>query len=172
MVLWCLSVHPGLRPSFTVFRTFLLHALSYWAELWYVLSSYEHLIKIECRQFQFPSIFVGVMPLLELEILEIQGFFALFSYMLWHIELIFCICLCYTVLQIKFECLQFASMSEELWPFWISEYWKCTVFRTFLLQALTYWAEIFHMTLLHCTDQVRVSSLCVKFYRSYAPFVT
>ena len=41
-------------------------------------------IKFECCQFA--SIFVGVMPLLELRILEIQ-FSALFSYMLWHIEL-------------------------------------------------------------------------------------
>ena len=27
------SVRPGLRPSVTVFRTFLLHALTYWAEI-------------------------------------------------------------------------------------------------------------------------------------------
>ena len=35
----------------------------------------------------------------------------------------------------------------ELCPFWNLEYWKYTVFRTFLLHALTYWAEILHMTL-------------------------
>ena len=52
----------------------------------------------------------------------------------------------------------------ELCPFWNFEYWKYTVFRTFLLHALTYWAEILHMTLFYCTtDQVRVSSICVKF---------
>ena len=40
------------------------------------------------------------------------------------------------------------------------------IFRTFLLHALTYWAEILHMTLFWCTtDQVRLSSLSVvKFY--------
>ena len=38
-------------------------------------------------------------------------FSALFSYMLWHIELKFCIWLCFTVLQIKFESRQFALMS-------------------------------------------------------------
>ena len=35
----------------------------------------------------------------------------------------------------------------ELCPFWKSEYWKYTVFCTFLLRALTYWAETLHMTL-------------------------
>ena len=78
-------------------------------------------IMFECCEFV--SIVVGVMPLLELRILKIHSFShfslywkynvqfsALFSYMLWHIELKFCIRLCFTVLQIKFECLQFASI--------------------------------------------------------------
>ena len=53
------------------------------------------------------------------------------------------------------------------------EYWKYTVFRTFLLRALTYWAEILHFTLFYCTtDQVQVSSISVNFCRSYAPFGT
>ena len=209
-------------------------------------------IKFECRQFA--SIFVGVMPLLELRILEIHSFphfsltcfdilswnfaydfvllyyrsnssvvnlrqflwelcpfwnlnywkytqfSALFSYMLWHIDLKFCIWLCFTVLQIKFECRQFASifvgvmsllelkilqihsfphfsltcfdilswnfaydfvllyhrssssvvnLHQFLWescPFWNLNYWKYS-FTHFLLHALTYWAEILHMTL-------------------------
>ena len=121
-------------------------------------------IKFECRQFA--SIFVGVMPLLELRILEIHSFphfshtcfdilswnFAydfvllyyrsslsvvnfcrsyapfgtententqfstLFSYMLWHNELKFCIWLYFTVLQIKFECRQFAFMFVGVMP--------------------------------------------------------
>ena len=36
---------------------------------------------------------------------------------------------------------------KELCLFWNLEYRKNTVFRTFLLPALTYWAEILHMTL-------------------------
>ena len=124
-------------------------------------------IKFECRQFA--SIFVRVMPLLELRILEIHSFphfsltcfdilswnfaydfvllyyrsssrvanlrqfllelcpfwnleyqkstvSALFSYMLWHIELKFCIWLCFTVLQIKFECCQFALIFVWVMP--------------------------------------------------------
>ena len=154
-------------------------------------------------------------------------FSALFSYMLWHIELKFCTWLCYTVLQIKFECCQFASifvgvmplfelrilkihsflhfsltcfdilswnfahdvvllkyrqsssviiLRQFLWelcPFWNIEYWNYTVFRFFLLHALIYWAEILHMTLFYWnTDQVQVSSICVNFCGSYAPFGT
>ena len=180
------SVRPGLRPP--VFYTFLQHALTYWAEILHIFCLTVIQIKFECRQFA--SSFVGVMPLLELRILEKHSFphfsltcfdilswnfaydfvllyyrssssvvnfwrsyapfgtkntwntqfSALFSYMLWHIELKFCIWLC---------------------------------FRTFLLHALTYWAEILHMTLFYCTtDQVRVSSICVNFCWSYAPFGT
>ena len=43
-------------------------------------------------------------------------FSALFSYMLWHIELKFCILLFFTVLQIKFECHQFALMFVGVMP--------------------------------------------------------
>ena len=47
------------------------------------------------------------------------------------------------------------------------------IFRTFLLHALRYWAAILHMTLFWCTtDQVRLSSLCINFWRSYASLWT
>ena len=47
------------------------------------------------------------------------------------------------------------------------------VFHNFLLHALTYWAAILHMAFSYCTtDQVRVSSLCVNFWRSYASLWT
>ena len=75
-------------------------------------------IRFECRQFL--SIFVGVMPLLELRIMEIE-FSAVFSYMIWHIELKFSIWLCFIVLHIKCECCQFLW---ELCPLWNLEYWK------------------------------------------------
>ena len=66
------SVRPGLRPSVTVFRTFLLHALTYWAEILHVtffLWTFDHV-----RVRQFPSIFVWVMPLLKLKKMEIHSF--------------------------------------------------------------------------------------------------
>ena len=70
-------------------------------------------IQFECRQFA--SIFVGVMPLLELRILEIQSF-PHFSLILWQIELKSCIWLCYAVLQIKFECCVFSSIFVGVTP--------------------------------------------------------
>ena len=82
-------------------------------------------------------------------------FSAIFSYMLWHIELKFCIWLCLTILQIKFDCRQFASIFVGVMPLLVRKMMKYTVFGTFLLHALTYWAEILNMTLFYCTsDQV------------------
>ena len=67
----------------------------------------------------------------------------------------------------------FRQFLLELCPFWNLEYSKYTVVRTFLIHALTYWAEILLMTLLYCTTvQVRVSSICVNVCRRYAPFGT
>ena len=270
------SVRPGLRPP--IFRTFLLHALTYWAEI-------LHMTLFWCTtdQVWLSSLCVNFWrSYASLWIYNIGNvqFSALFSYMLWHIELKFCIWLCLTVLQIKFECRQFASIFVgvmpllellileihssphfsltcydilswnfpydfflmyyrssstvvtlrqflkelcpfwnfeywkysfphfsltcfdilswnfaydfaspyyrssssfvnlyqflwELCPFWNLEYWKYKVFRTILLHALTYWAEILHMTLFHHTTyQVRVSSICLNFCESYAPFGT
>ena len=82
--------------------------------------------------------------------------------MLWHIELKFCTRLCFNVLQSKFESCHFAFsyILKELCLFLNLEYRKSAVFHIFLLYALTYWAEILHMTLFSCTtDQVWVSSL-------------
>ena len=94
--------------------------------------------------------------------LSVRPFSTLFSYMLWHIELKFCTSLCFNVLQIKFECRHFASIFLGVMPLLELEYRSCAVFRTFLLHALTYWAEILYLTLFYCaTDQVRVSSIFV-----------
>ena len=82
-VLWYGDVRPSILPSVSPsvrvsVRQSLFSAL-YSYMLWHIelkfcmsLSSYQQSIKLECRQF--PSIFVGVMPLLELKILEIHSF--------------------------------------------------------------------------------------------------
>ena len=107
----CLSVRVSIRQTqFSALFSYMLWHIE--LKFCMSLSFYEHLIKFECRQF--PSIFVGVMPLLKLKKMEIQ-FSAVFSYMLWHIELKFCIWLCCTVLQIKFKC-QFASIFVGVMP--------------------------------------------------------
>ena len=115
------SVRPGLRPLFVrpglcppVFHTFLLHALTYWAEILYVTLFHctTAQVRVICINFCWCYVLFGTLNTGNTQ------FSALFSYMLWHIELKFCIWLCFTVLQIKFECLQFASIFLELCPFW------------------------------------------------------
>ena len=126
-------------------------------------------IKFECRQF--PSIFVGVMPLLELKILEIHSvpYFSLicFDISSWNFAYDF-VLLYY---RSSSSIVNFRQLLWELCPFLNLEYWKYTAFRTFLLHALTYWADILHKTLCYFTkDKVRVSFICVNFCGSYAPF--
>ena len=90
--------------------------------------------------------------------------------MLWHIELKFCIWLCFTVLQIKFECLQFASNFVGVMPFWNLEYWKYTVFRPFLLYPLTYlsWKFAYYFVFLYYRSSFSVFNLCL--FWSYCLF--
>ena len=95
---------------------------------------------------------------------------ALFSYMLWHIELKFCIWLCFTVLQIKFECRQFASILVRVMP---------------LLELRILEIHSFPHISLTCFDILSLNfaydlvllyywsrSSVVNFCRSYAPFGT
>ena len=101
------------------------------------------------------------MPLLELKLLEIQ-FSALsptcFDILSWNFAHDFVLMYYRSSLSVINLC----QVLLELCPFWNLKYCKYTVFRTFLLHALTYWVEILHMTLFYCTtDQVRVSSIFV-----------
>ena len=71
------SVHPSVRPSGSpsVSHSFPHFSLTCFDILSWNFANHfllEDSIKLECRQF--PSIFVGVMPLLELKILEIHSF--------------------------------------------------------------------------------------------------
>ena len=97
--------------KYTVFRTFLLHALTYWAEILHIT----------------------------------------FSILLYY--------------RSSSSVVNLRQILWELCPFWNLEYWKYTVFRTFLLHPLTNWAESLHITLFFCTtDQFWVSSICVYFW--------
>ena len=152
-------------------------------------------------------------------------FSALFSYMLWDIELIFFV-YHFILMHVRSSsnAINFRQFLLELCPFWTSNSYKYSVSRIFLRHSLTYWAEILHMTLFYCTtdqvwvssifvgvmpllelrilkirsfplfsltcfdilsaeylyitlfycttDLVRLSSICVNFFRSYAPFGT
>ena len=120
IVWWCPSVRPGLRPP--VFRTFLIYALTYWAEILHmtVLMYYRSSLSVVAlRQFlKELCLFVNleyrwVRPSVWL---SVRPFSALFSYMLWHIELKLCTWLCFNVLQIKFECRRIVSIFEGVMP--------------------------------------------------------
>ena len=104
------------------------------------------------------------MPLCELRILEIHSFphFSLtgFDILSWNFAYDF-VLLYY---RSRSSVVNLHQFLWELCPFWNVEYWKYTVFRTFLLHPLAYWAESLHITLFFCTtDQVWVSSVCVYF---------
>ena len=127
--------------------------------------------KFECHLFA--SIFEGVMPLLELRIKEIHSFPqfspACSDILSWNFAYDFVLMYYWSSLSV----ITLRQFLKELCLFVNLEYRKYTVFRSFLLHALTYWAEILQMTLFWCTtEQVRVSSLCVNFWRSYASFGT
>ena len=111
-----LSIRPGLCLSVTVFSTFLLHALTYWAEILHV-----PFFLWTFNQVRVSSISVNVCwsyaPFENLNTGNTQ-FSAFFSYILWHSGPQFGIWLFFTVLQIKFKFRQFASIFVELWPFW------------------------------------------------------
>ena len=166
------SVRPGLRPSVTVFRTFLLHALTHWSEILCItLFFYARKIKFECHQF--PSLFAGVMLLFNFKLSQICSFphFSPTCFDILRSNFVYDFVLMYHRASLSVVIL--LQFLLELCLFVNLEYSKYTVFRTFLLHALTYWAEIVHMSLFYCTtDQVRVSSICVNFCRSYAPFGT
>ena len=128
-------------------------------------------IKFECHQF--PLIFAGVMPLLNFKLLQICSFphFSptCFDILSWKFAYYFVLLYYRSSLNV----VNFLQFLWELCPFWNLEYWKYTVFCDFLLHALIYWAEILQITLFYCTtDQMRLSSICVNFCRSFAPFGT
>ena len=159
--------------------------------------------KFECRQFA--SIFVGVMPLLELRILEIHRFphfslpltywaeslhitlffsttdqvwvssicvyigvmplfeLRILSYMLWHIELKFCIWLCFTVLQTKFECRQFASIFVGVMPLLELRILEIHSFPHFSLTPFNIlsWKFAYYFVFLYYRSRLRVVNLCL-----------
>ena len=157
------------NTQFSAFFSYILWLIELKFCIWLCFTVLQ--IKFECCQFT--SVFVGVMPHLELKILEIHSFpqFPLTCFDILSLNFAYDFVLLYYR-----SSLSVINLCQFLWvlcPFWNLEYWKYTVFCSFLLHALTYWAEILHMTLFYCTiDQVRVSLIYVNFCRSYAPFGT
>ena len=174
MVWWCPSVRPFLRPSVRPSQFSALFSHMLWhIDLKFCVSLYFYARKIKFEYHQFPSLFAGVMLLFNFKLLQICSFphFSPTCFDKMSSNFVYDFVLMYYRASLSVVIL--LQVLLELCLFVILEYSKYTVFRTFLLHALTYWAEILHMTLFYCTtDQVRVSSICVNFYGSFAPFGT
>ena len=164
------SVRPS--PSVTVFRTFLLHALT--ILIWnfvhhftfmHVRSSsnainFRHFLQELCSFLTSNSYKICSFPHFSPTCFDILSSNFVYDFVLMYHRASLSVVI---LLQFLWELCLFVNL----------EYSKYTVFHTFLLHALTYWAEILHMTFFYCTtDQVRVSSICVNFCGSYATFGT
>ena len=90
-----------LLELYTVFCTFLLHALTYWAEILHMTLFY-----CSTDQVWVSSIFVGVMPLLDLRILKIHNFRTFLLHALTYWAEILHMALFYSSTD-QFECRQF-----------------------------------------------------------------
>ena len=133
------------RPS-GFYRTFILHALGYWAEIVYtalksrVTDKVNLVFRLICQNMY------NLKFLFRLKILQVGSFPHFFSYMFWGIDLKFCILLCCHEFQIKFP----SGFSAQ-----------------FFLHAFLYAALLSRVT-----DQVRVLSDLVKYCIRNAPFWT
>ena len=89
-------------------------------------------------------------------------FSALFSFMLWHFELEFCIWLCFTVLQNKFECRQFPSIFVGVMPLLELRILKIRSFPHFSLTRfdILSWNFAFDFVLLYYRSSSSVVNFC------------
>ena len=93
---------------------------------------------------------------------SVRPFSALFSYMLWHIELKFCTWLCFNVLQIKFECHYFASIFEGVMPLCELRIWEIHSFPHFSPTCfdILSWNFAHDFVLMYYRVSTSVISLC------------
>ena len=201
MVWWCPSVRPSgspsirpsIRPSVRPSQFSALFSYMLWhIDLKFCVSLYFYARKIKFKCHQFPSIFAGVMLLFNFKLFQICSFphfsptcfdilssnfvydfvfmyhrsslsvvilhqflyelclFVNIEYSKYTVFRAFLLHVCFDILSWNFAydfvLLYYRSTSRvvnlrqflwELCPFWNLEYWKYTVFRTFLLHPLT-----------------------------------
>ena len=101
-----------------------------------------------------------------------RQFSAFFSYMLRHIELKFCIWLCFTVLQIKFECRQFGSIFVGVMPLLEIRILEIHSFPHFSLTPFNImsWKFAYYFVFLYYRSSLSVVNL--RLFWSYASFWT
>ena len=155
------SVHPSVRPSqFSALFSYMLWHI----DLKFCVSLYFYARKIKFECHQFPSLFAGVMLLFNFKLLQICSFpqFSPTCFDILSSNFVYDFVLMYH--RASLSVVNLRQFLWELCPFWNLEYWKYTVFHTFLLHPLKYWAESLHITLFFCTtDKVWVSSIFVYF---------
>ena len=93
-------------------------------------------------------ILVGIMPHLELRILEIHSFiiFSLICFDILSWNFAYDSVLLYY--KSSFSVVNKRQFLKENCPFWNLDYWKYTVYRIFLRSTLTYLAEMLYLTLI------------------------
>ena len=142
------SVHPSVRPSVRPSQFSALFSYMLWhIDLKFCVSLYFYARKIKFECHQFPSIFAGVMLLFNFKFLRICSFphFSPTCFDILSSNFVYDFVLMYHRASLGVVIL--LQFLLELCLFVNLEYLKYTVFRTFLLLALTYWAEILYMTL-------------------------
>ena len=126
-------------------------------------------IKIECRQFA--SIFVGVMPLLELRIMKIHSFphfsHTPFNILSWKFAYYFV----FLYYRSSSSVVNLRQFLWELCPFWNLEYWKYS-FAHFSLTPFNIlsWKFAYYFVFLYYRSSLRVVNL--RLFWSYASFRT
>ena len=166
MLLWKLQTLTNMQ--FSALFSYMLWHIEFKFCIWLCFNVPQS--KFECRHFA--SIFDGVMPLCELRILEIHSFphFSLtcFDILSWSFAYDF-------VLLYYRSSSSVVNLRQFLWelcPFWNLEYLKYTVFRTFLLHPLTYWAESLHITLIFLYYRSSLGVVHLRLFWIYASFRT
>ena len=121
-VLWYGDVRPSVRPSGSPsVRPSVRHSFPHFSPICFEILSWNfvyHFILMHVRSssnaINFRQLLLELCPFWTSHSYKYAVFH--FSYMLWHIELKFCIWLCFTLLQIKFEFRKFASIFVGVTP--------------------------------------------------------
>ena len=177
MVWWCPYVRPSIRPSVRPgLRPSVRHSFPHFSPTCFEILSWNFVyrfimmhVRASSNAINFRQFLMELCHFLTSNCSKPHFSPSCFDISSWNLAYDFVLLYYRTSSSVD----DFRQFLLELCPFWNLEYWKYTVFRTFLLHALTYWAEILHLTLFYCTtDQVSVLSISVNFCRSYAPFGT
>ena len=158
------SIHPSVRPS----QCSALFSYMHWhIDLKFCVSLYFYARKIKFKCHQFPSLFAGVMLLFNFKLLQICSFphFSPTCFDILSSNFVYDFVFMYHRASLSVVILLHFLL--ELCLFVNLEYWKYTVFRTFLLHPLTYWAESLHITLFFCTTHGQTIYINLRLFLSY-----